>query len=120
MRSYIKPAIDDKLDGIIILCGTNNLRSESPEETANKLIDLATETKKKLRDVAVSSIIKRIDSHEIEMKRTKVNDLVEMGLSRSYVSFIEHDNIESKWGLHLNFQGNNVLTGNLISFLKGV
>ena len=97
MKSYIKPAIDDKPDGIIILCGTNNLRSESLEETANKLIDLATETKKKLRDVAVSSIIKRTDSH---------------------------DNIESrhldKWELHLNFQGNIVLTGNLINFLNGV
>ena len=124
MKSYIKPAIDDKLDGIIILCGTNNLRSESPEETAKKLIDLATETKKKLRDVTVSSIIKRTDSHELEMKRRKVNDLVKVGLSRSNISFIEHDNIESrhldKWGLHLNFQGNNVSTGNLINFLNGV
>ena len=124
MKSYNKPAIDDKPDGIIILCGTNNLRSESPEETANKLIDLATETKKKLRDVAVSSIIKRTDSHELEMKRRKVNDLVKVGLSRSNISFIEHDNIESrhldKWGFHLNFQGNNVLTGNLINFLNGV
>ena len=124
MKSYIKPAIDEKPDGIIILCGTNNLRSESPEETANKLIDLATETKKKLRDVAVSSIIKRTDSHELEMKRRKVNDLVKVGLSRSNISFIEHDNIESrhldKWGLQLNFQGNNVLTGNLINFLNGV
>ena len=26
MRSYIKPAIDDKPDGIIIICGTNNVR----------------------------------------------------------------------------------------------
>ena len=120
MKSYIKPAIDEKSDGIIILCGTNNLRLESPEETANKLIDLATETKKNLRDVAVSSIIKRTDSHELEMKRRKVNDLVKVGPSRSNISFIEHDNIESrhldKWELHLNFQGNNVLTGNLINF----
>ena len=123
MRSYIKPAIDDKPDGIIILCGTNNLRSESPEETANKLIELAIETKKQVRDVAVSSIIRRTDSHELEMKRRKVNDLVKVGLSRSDISFMEHDNIESKhldkWGLHLNYQGNNVLTGNFINFLNG-
>ena len=100
------------------------MRSESLEETANKLIDLATETKKKLRAVAVSSIIKRTDSHDLEMKRRKANDLVKVGLSRSNISFIEHDNIESrhldKWRLHLNFQGNNVLTGNLINFLNGV
>ena len=100
------------------------MRSESPEEISNKLIDLATETKRKLRDVAVSSIIKRTDSHELEMKRRKVNDLVKVALSRSNINFIEHDNIESrhldKWGLHLTSQGNNVLTGNLINFLNGV
>ncbi len=99
------------------------MRLESPEETANKLIELAIDTKKQVRDVAVSSIIRRTDSHELEMKRRKVNDLVKVGLSRRNISFMEHDNIESKhldrWGLHLNYQGNNVLTGNFINFLNG-
>eukprot|EP00795_Rhopilema_esculentum_P017530 gene17530-9155_t len=113
MKSYIKPTIEDKPEGILLVCGV-------PEVTANKLIELASEAKNSVRNVGVSSIIKRGDSYELEIKRREVNDLVKAGLSRSKMSFIEHENIENRhldqWGLHLNYQGNSILARNLINF----
>ena len=89
---------------------------------SNKLIDLAISTKRKVRQVAVSSIIHRGDSKELEMKRRQVNRLVEIGLSGTGIEFITHDNIDEthldEWGLHLNFRGGNVLANNLINFLN--
>ena len=40
MHSYMEPSLSMNPDGLIILCGTNNLRREQPEETANKIINL--------------------------------------------------------------------------------
>ena len=124
MKSYLEPTISMHPDGIIILCGTNNLRRERPQETANKIINLAVETKRRVKNVAVSAIIRRADSEELEWKRKTVNQLVEQGLKTYEISFIKHDNIQNghldNWGLHLNTNGSNVLTGNFIDFLKGV
>ena len=123
MKSYIRPTIEEDPDGVIIVCGTNNLRSATPEEVANKMIGLAFEVKKEINDVAISSIIRRTDSDDLERKRKHVNHLVRAGLLGTGMNFIEHDNILDnhldKWGLHLNFQGINTLTANLIDFING-
>ena len=123
MKSYIRPTIEEDPDGIIIVCGTNNLRSATPEEVANKMISLAFEVKKEINDVAISSIIRRTDSDDLERKRIHVNQLVRTGLLGTGMKFIEHDNILDnhldKWGLHLNFHGINILTENLIDFING-
>ena len=113
-----------KPDGIIIMCATNNLRRQTPHKTTNKIIKLAVETKRRVKNVAVSAIIRRTDSEELEWKRKQVNQLVEQGLKTNEISFIKHDNIQIKhldhWGLHLNMHGANRLTSNFIDFLKGV
>ena len=123
MKSYIRPTIEEDPDGVIIVCGTNNLRSATPEEVANKMISLAFEVKKEINDVAISSIIRRTDSDDLERKRIHVNQLVRAGLLGTGMKFIEHDNILDnhldKWGLHLNFHGMNILTENLIDFING-
>ena len=69
-------------EGVIIHCGTNNLRNESPESVANKIVDLAMETKKRTQHVAVSSLALRTDSKELDAKRAKVNMLLESYLDR--------------------------------------
>ncbi len=61
MHSYLEPTIGMNPDGVIIMCGTNNLKKEPPESTANKLIDLAISTKRRVKQVAVSSILHRGD-----------------------------------------------------------
>ena len=93
MHSYLEPTIGMSPDGVIIMCGTDNLKKEPPESTANKLIDLAISTKRRVKQVAVSSILHRGDSEELEVKRQQVNRLVEIGLIGTGIKFITHNNI---------------------------
>ena len=90
---------------------------------ANKAISLAFEVNKVINDVAISSIIRRADSDDLERKRIHVNQLLRTGLLGTGMKFIEHDNIFDNhldnWGLHLNFHGINILTENLIDFISG-
>ncbi len=78
--------------GVIIHCGTNNFRKESHVSVANKIVDLAMETKKRTQHVAESSLVMRTDSKELNGKRAKVNALLERFLERLPVDYIMHDN----------------------------
>ena len=122
MKHYIEPTISTNPDGIILHCGTNNLRNEEPVDIANKIIDLAMTSKRRVRDVAISSLVIRNDSEELEAKRQEVNTILERALRDLPLHFINHDNIEEKhldkWGLHLNFSGTNMMAGNFIDFLN--
>ena len=57
MESYMVPTLNKKPDGLIIYCGTNNLRSDEPQEIAKKIVDVALEASRTVRSVAVSSIL---------------------------------------------------------------
>ena len=121
MRYHVEPALSSNPDTLILHCGTNNLRNDNAENLANKIIALAVEVKKRVANVAVSGIIFRADL-EIEHKRKRVNYLVEVGLKDYGIDFISQDNIKAahldKWGLHLNFYGTNVLSGNFANFVS--
>ena len=77
--------------------------------------------KERVPNVAVSAIVLRTDLG-MEYKRKRVNFLVEVGLQDYNIDFISQDNIRpehlDKWGLHLNFYGTNVLSGNLVNFVN--
>ena len=122
MHSYMEPSLSMNPDGLIILCGTNNLRREQPDETANKIINLVVTAKRRMKNVAVSSIILRRDSPELDGKKEEVNNLLERELRKLGMDFIKHDNIQERDldrnGLHLNIKGSNVLTGHFVDFLK--
>ena len=61
---------------------------------------------------------------DLERKRIETNRLVLRKLEDTEIKFLDHENIEEdhldKWGLHLNYSGNNILTGNLIDFINGM
>ncbi len=122
MFSYVEPTMKMNPDRIILMCGTNNLRDDQPEIVANKLISLAIKVSEKASGVAVSGIVYRGDSQALETKRRLVNRLVENSLKTYGIEFIYHDNLTGKhldkWGLHPNFNGNNLLVGNFISFIN--
>ena len=71
MYSYMEPTIEMGVDGVIILCGTNNLRDESSEVVAKKIVKLARHASNTVEQVAVSSIVRRTDSIELDQKRKK-------------------------------------------------
>ncbi len=50
MESYIIPTIKKQPDGLIVHCGTNNLRHDEPEVIASKILNLATESKKENKE----------------------------------------------------------------------
>ncbi len=105
MHSYLEPTIGTSPDSVIIMCGTNNLKKEPPELTANKLIDHAIPNMQRVKKVAVSSILHRGDSEVLEVNRQQVNRLVKIGLIGIGIEFIMHNNIDhthlDNWGLDL-------------------
>ena len=122
MKHYMEPAIVSEPEGIIIHSGTNNLRNEDPNTVANKIIQTALNAKRRNPCVAVSSLIVRTDSSELEGKRQAVNQLLRKTLRSMDIALIENDNINERhldrWGLHLNTAGTAILTGNFIQFLN--
>ena len=93
MKSYMQPTIDMKPDGLIIMCGTNNLKTDTSEQIAEGIIDLAVHASHDIEYVAVSSIVMRTDSSYLNKKRKQVNALLETNLKHLGVPFIKHDNI---------------------------
>lgn len=73
MYPYMESTIEMGVDGIIIMCGTNNLRDESPEVIAKKMVNLAMYASNRVEQVAVSSIVHRTDSIELDQKGKEVN-----------------------------------------------
>ena len=122
MFSYVEPTVNMNPSMVVLMCGTNNLRDEEPDRIANKLVDLALTVNERVDKVAVSSIVHRADSHNLEVKRKEVNRLVRESLENHGIDFIAQDNIKAqhlnKWGLHLNYNGNNLLAGNFIDFIN--
>ena len=124
MKFYCEPTVNMKPDKVIIMCGTNNLRKGQPEEIADKLLKLSMDLSERVGSIAVSELVVRTDSVDLERKRMKVNQILERKLEDLNMDFIKHDNIErhhlDKWGLHLNFRGTNILASNYMDYLKSV
>ncbi len=78
MKCYFKPEIMSNSEGVIIHCGTNNSQDKSPKSVANKIVQLAMEAKKRTQHVAVSSLVVRTDSKELDLKRARVNTLLQI------------------------------------------
>ena len=63
MESYIQPIINRDPSNIIIYCGTNDLKSsDKPEETAERIINLAKKWKMITNSVMISEITPRWDT----------------------------------------------------------
>ena len=78
MRSYCQPTINKKPKGIILRCGTSNLRTNETEvQISQAIINLAKSIRSHEINVCVSGLIARGD--DLESKRMKTN------LSLSYV-----------------------------------
>ena len=73
MKWHVIPSLDMDPDEIIFMCGTNNLRNDHPNQVAKKIIELAVNTNIKVRKVAVSSIVRRADSSDLDVKRMNVS-----------------------------------------------
>ena len=127
MESYIIPTLKREPDYLIIHCGTNDLRRDEPEVIAKKITKLAVNSKKTIRNVAVSSILARGDSDLMEGKRLQVNSILEESLACNQISFIRHETLDQNWqyllfedGIHLNNEGTNVLGSSFVNYLNAI
>ena len=71
MESYIKPALKNKLEHIIIHCGTNDLKNSTPQSIAENILSLAKSSQQENNTVLVSSIVPRND--HLDKKGKEVN-----------------------------------------------
>ena len=127
MESYIIPTLRREPDYLIKHCGTNDLRRDEPEVIAKKITKLAINSKKTIRNVAVSSILARGDSDLMEGKRLQVNSILEESLAGNQISFIRHETLDQNWqyllfedGIHLNNEGTHVLGSSFVNYLNAI
>ena len=79
-------------------------------------------TASQIEHVAVSGIVTRADSFQLDNKRKEVHSILEEKLTRIGIPYINQDTMKhshlDRWGLHPNFAGNHLVTGNFIEYSK--
>lgn len=122
MKSYVKPTTEKNPDGIILHCGTNDLRANSnPEELSLHIVNLALSLKTDTNSVIVSGITARKD--KLSEKVKAVNDILKHECGRRNLGFIDNSNIDAdthlnRSRLHLNVRGTNILGNNFLHAIK--
>ena len=82
MESYNKPTLKNKLERIIINCGTNDLKNSTPQSIAENILSLAKSSQKQNNTVLVSSTVPRND--HLEKKGKEVNIIFKKSLYFSW------------------------------------
>ena len=119
MRSHVVPTVDKSPDQICLHVGTNDLKSSTPSDVADAIIDLAREVEKASRVwIVISELTARNDDYCDAVKA--VNKRLKQFCNQDNWKLISHVNISSKGlnkgGLHLNREGNELLQKNFVKF----
>ena len=120
MKSYIQPTIANAPDRICLHIGTNDLKSKTPNDVANSIVDLAKTIQSTCgAQVVLSELTTRKDAHKESVK--SVNKLLIKYSKQHHWTLVRHSNITEKvlnrGGLHLTKQGNELLYKNFASCL---
>ena len=91
MVDYVKPSLKHSPDLIVIHAGTNDLRSSTPEEVTERLINLATSMKTSENQIVISSLINRAD--HLNAKVTQVNYMLAYKCQVFKISYLDNSNI---------------------------
>ena len=113
-----KPTLKNKPERIIIHCGNNDLKNNTPQSIADNILSLAKSSQQKNNTVLVSSIVPRKD--HLDKKGKEVNIILERRCKEMNLAFICHGNIRTRYhcnydGLHLNDKGATLFTENILS-----
>ena len=124
MADHLRPTMRHAPDLIVLHAGTNNLRSPVPaKRIAENIMKLTLDIKNDINDVMVSSLIGRSDDQNLHRKAMEVNKVLEEECNRYNLYFINNDNIDTKehlngGGLHLNFEGSDLLSKNFLESIR--
>ena len=80
--------INLKHERIIIHCGTNDLKNNTPESIADKILSLAKSSQQENNTVLVSSIVPRKD--HLDKKDKEVSIILEKRCNEMNFAFISH------------------------------
>ena len=123
MESYIKPTLKSKPERIIIQCGANDLKNNTPQSIDDNILSLAKSSQQENNTVLVSFIVPRKD--RLDQQGKEVNIILEKRCNEMNLAFISHGNIRTRYhcnydGLHLNDKGATLFTANIVSALNKV
>ena len=122
---YIKPELCQKLDVVIVHCGTNDIPNNI--NTVKKIKKLVKEIEENnhenIPQVVISSIIKRYDQDYNEEIQS-INDKLQRFCTSKGLSFIDNNNIDksclNKGKFHLNRRGSSFLANDFKKFVNAL
>ena len=109
---------------VIIHAGTNNIPTETADECAQKIVNLAGKLKEKFPNskIGLSSIIQRQDI-QVATKIDEANKILKQKCMDIGMSFIDNYTLDSTClngsNIHLNAKGSAILATKFITFLGG-
>ena len=122
MKHHLKGCLEDSSsDNIILLHGTNNLKSDNNlEKVASDIADFGLSVKNEKTKVHILSLVIRND--KLDKKRKEVNDFLKQQGLIGHLFLIDNKNINlgmlNKSGLHLNKSGTKQLVNNFCSSMS--
>ena len=123
MVDFIKPIARRRPEKIIVHVGTNNVKTDKPNQVAEKIIAIAEDIAKisPATKIGVSGIILRQDQKALNDKIAKINSVLNTSCTRNGWYFIDNGRIDkdclNRGGLHLNRKGIFNLATNFKSFI---
>ena len=123
MESYIKSTLKNKPECVIIHCGANDLKNNTPQSIANGILLSAKSRQQENNTVLVSSIVP--SKYHLDEKGKGFNIILEKRFNEMNLAFISYDNIRTRYhchygGLHLNDKGATLFTENILLALNKV
>ena len=123
MDLHIKPTLRNKLERIIIHCGTNDLKNNTPQSIADNILSLVKSSQQENNIILVSSIGPRKD--DLDKKGKEVDIILKKRCNEMNLAFISHGNIRTRYhcnynGLHVNDKGATLFTENIFSALNKI
>ena len=119
MELFLILLLKRKPDQILLHVGTSDLKSQSPQQVADKILDLTKLVNSYGSRCSISEIIKRGDYLSTEGQ--EVNRILSTILPEQ-VSLVSHHNISeqhlNRSGLYLNKRGTGALAYNIIHYVK--
>ena len=121
MKDYLKPNLEPNPDEVVLHVGTNDLRTKSPQEVADGIVDLGRQVEGSSdARVVISALVSRRD--KLNEKVPEVNKLLKRYCRQHEWKLIEHNNITekglNKGGLHLSIEGNKRFFNNFCDSLS--
>ena len=120
MKDYLKPNLEPNPDEVVLHVGTNDLRTKSPQEVADGIVDLGRQVEGSSdARVVISALVSRRD--KLNEKVSEVNKLLKRYCRQHERKLIEHNVTEkglNKGGLHLSIEGKKRFFNNFCDSLS--